>query len=75
MEKHLTREFRTMGKMVEKFDAGQGSQAKHLWVTALTSPSSIGAEVLAGERAKVWEEYFEEGMERPEVDEDLFDFR
>jgi hypothetical protein len=25
--------------------------------------------------AEVWEEYFEEGMERPEVEEDLFDFR
>jgi hypothetical protein len=25
--------------------------------------------------AEVWEEYFEEGMERPEVEEDIFDFR
>jgi hypothetical protein len=24
--------------------------------------------------AKVWEEYFEEGMQRPEVEEDIFDF-
>jgi hypothetical protein len=24
--------------------------------------------------ARVWEEYFEEGMQRPEVDEDIFDF-
>ena len=25
--------------------------------------------------ARIWEEYFEEGMQRPEADEDIFDFR
>ena len=24
--------------------------------------------------ARVWEQYFEQGMQRPEVDEDIFDF-